>query len=149
MMVLTCGAAVLQVDNVLMSARNIEKLEVNFASAVRVYDVLRADKIVIEEEALAYLNVSRDPCLQYMVYTIATLFAQLLRLLALLQSEHGSLTVLPSLCRSFTLESHGRLRHLQDVVWIALCCPLCQQQRIMWVANEQHSSSRLQHRIAT
>jgi hypothetical protein len=41
-----------------MSARNIEKLEVNFASAVRVYDVLRADKIVIEEEALAYLNVS-------------------------------------------------------------------------------------------
>jgi large subunit ribosomal protein L4 len=45
-----------QVDNVLMSARNIEKLEVNFASAVRVYDVLRADKIVIEEEALAYLN---------------------------------------------------------------------------------------------
>jgi Ribosomal protein L4/L1 family len=47
-----------QVDNVLMSARNIEKLQVNFASAVRVYDVLRADKIVIEEEALAYLNVS-------------------------------------------------------------------------------------------
>jgi Ribosomal protein L4/L1 family len=54
-----CGAVLhVQVDNVLMSARNIEKLEVNFASAVRVYDVLRADKIVIEEEALAYLNVS-------------------------------------------------------------------------------------------
>jgi ribosomal protein L4 len=63
MVVCTCGAAVLQVDNVLMSARNIEKLEVNFASAVRVYDVLRADKIVIEEEALAYLNVSCDVCL--------------------------------------------------------------------------------------
>lgn len=52
---------VVQVDNVLMSARNIEKLEVNFASAVRVYDVLRADKIVIEEEALQYIQVSASP----------------------------------------------------------------------------------------
>lgn len=49
--------AIMQVDNVQMSARNIEKLQVNFASAVRVYDVLRADKIVIEEEALAYIQV--------------------------------------------------------------------------------------------
>ena len=40
----------------ILSARNVEFLEVNFASAVRVYDVLRADKIVVEEEALKYLQ---------------------------------------------------------------------------------------------
>lgn len=39
-----------------MSARNIEFLEVNFASALRIYDVLRADKIVVEEDALQYIN---------------------------------------------------------------------------------------------
>ena len=38
------------------SARNIEFLEVNYASAVRIYDVLRADRIVVEEDALAYLQ---------------------------------------------------------------------------------------------
>lgn len=45
-----------QEDNVQISARNIEHVEVNFASAVRVYDILRADKIVVEEEALKYLQ---------------------------------------------------------------------------------------------
>lgn len=52
----------LQEDNVQISARNVEHVEVNFASAVRVYDILRADKIVVEEEALKYLQVW---CLQY------------------------------------------------------------------------------------
>jgi large subunit ribosomal protein L4 len=45
-----------QEDNVQISARNVEFVEVNFAQAVRVYDVLRADKIVVEEEALKYLQ---------------------------------------------------------------------------------------------
>ena len=126
-----CGAAVLQVDNVLMSARNVEKLEVNFASAVRVYDVLRADKIVIEEEALAYLNVSRDACLSYMVYTIATLSvcADSVYIYTASVRVWGSHRV-PSLCRSFTLESHGR--HAPPSGWCVDCALLsyiCEQQR--------------------
>lgn len=43
-------------ENVLKSARNVEKLEVNYASALRIYDVLRADRIVMEEDALQFIK---------------------------------------------------------------------------------------------
>jgi len=39
-------------DNLKLSSRNVERLEVNKASALRVYDILRADKIIIEASAL-------------------------------------------------------------------------------------------------
>ena len=42
--------------NLHMSSRNIERLEVNTASALRVYDILRADKIIIEESALPFIQ---------------------------------------------------------------------------------------------
>lgn len=44
-------------DNLALSARNVERLEVNAASALRVYDVLRADKILIETSALRFIQV--------------------------------------------------------------------------------------------
>ena len=44
-------------DNLALSARNVERLEVNAANALRVYDVLRADKILIETSALRYIQV--------------------------------------------------------------------------------------------
>ena len=47
-------------DNLALSARNVERLEVNAADALRVYDVLRADKILIEASALRYIQVSRQ-----------------------------------------------------------------------------------------
>ena len=46
-------------DNLALSARNVERLEVNAADALRVYDVLRADKILIEASALRYIQVGR------------------------------------------------------------------------------------------
>ena len=50
-------------DNLALSARNVERLEVNAASALRVYDVLRADKIIIETSALRYIQVCWLPLL--------------------------------------------------------------------------------------
>ncbi len=44
-------------DNLALSARNVERLEVNTADALRVYDVLRADKILIESSALRSIQV--------------------------------------------------------------------------------------------
>ena len=49
-------------DNLALSARNVERLEVNAASALRVYDVLRADKIIIETSALRYIQVCSGYC---------------------------------------------------------------------------------------
>lgn len=43
-------------EHVYLSGRNIQKLAINTANAVQVYDVLAADRIVIEKSALAYLN---------------------------------------------------------------------------------------------
>ena len=43
-------------EAVIMSGRNIEFLSINTSNAVQVYDVLNADRIVIEEAALAYIN---------------------------------------------------------------------------------------------
>lgn len=39
-----------------LSARNVEKLKVNLVTQLNVYDVLRADKIVIEESAFKYIQ---------------------------------------------------------------------------------------------
>lgn len=39
-----------------LSARNVEKLKVNTVTALNVYDILRADKIVIEESAFNYIQ---------------------------------------------------------------------------------------------
>ena len=39
-----------------LSARNVEKLKVNNVEALNVYDVLRADKIVMEETAFKYIQ---------------------------------------------------------------------------------------------
>lgn len=43
-------------QNVYLSARNVEKLAINTAGAVQIYDVLRADRIVLERSALAYIS---------------------------------------------------------------------------------------------
>ena len=43
-------------EYVYLSGRNVEKLAINTANAVQIYDVLAADHIVVEKSALAYLN---------------------------------------------------------------------------------------------
>lgn len=43
-------------ENVYLSGRNIERLAINTANAIQVYDLLAADKIVIEKAALDYVN---------------------------------------------------------------------------------------------
>lgn len=43
-------------QSVYLSARNVPKLAINTAGAVQIYDVLRADKIVVEKGALDYIN---------------------------------------------------------------------------------------------
>ena len=43
-------------EQVFLSGRNIEKLAINTANAVQVYDVLSADRIIVEKSALAFLN---------------------------------------------------------------------------------------------
>ena len=47
--------------NVQLSARNIEKLKLNAVNELQVYDVLRADKIVIEESAFKYIQEFYGP----------------------------------------------------------------------------------------
>ena len=39
-----------------LSARNVEKLKLNTVDHLNVYDVLRADKIVVEESAFKYIQ---------------------------------------------------------------------------------------------
>lgn len=43
-------------EAVALSARNVENLSVNRAEAVRIYDLLNADRIVVESRALDFLN---------------------------------------------------------------------------------------------
>jgi len=43
-------------ENVYLSGRNIERLAINTANAIQVYDLLAADKIIIEKAALDYVN---------------------------------------------------------------------------------------------
>ena len=43
-------------ENVYLSGRNVEFLAINIANSVQVYDVLGAEKIVVEKSALEYLN---------------------------------------------------------------------------------------------
>ncbi len=43
-------------ENVYLSGRNMEFLAINVANAVQVYDVLGADKVVVEKSALEYIN---------------------------------------------------------------------------------------------
>ena len=43
-------------QEVTLAGRNIAKLAINTATAISVFDVLNADRIVIEKEALAYIN---------------------------------------------------------------------------------------------
>jgi len=43
-------------QNVYLSGRNVPTLAINTANAVQVYDVLNADRIVVEKAALAYIN---------------------------------------------------------------------------------------------
>jgi hypothetical protein len=49
---------ILAEDNarVMLSARNVQRVAINLATAVQVYDVCNADKIVIEKSALAFIN---------------------------------------------------------------------------------------------
>lgn len=39
-----------------LSGRNVERLFINTANAVQVYDLLGADRVVVEKSALAYIN---------------------------------------------------------------------------------------------
>jgi large subunit ribosomal protein L4 len=48
-------------DAIHLSARNVEKLELNTVDALKVYDVLRADKILIEKSALKYIQEFYGP----------------------------------------------------------------------------------------
>lgn len=43
-------------EEVTLAGRNVAKLAINTATAISVFDVLNADRIVIEKEALAYIN---------------------------------------------------------------------------------------------
>jgi large subunit ribosomal protein L4 len=43
-------------EQVYLSGRNLPKVAMNNANAVQVYDVLAADRIIIERSALAYIN---------------------------------------------------------------------------------------------
>ncbi|EFN52995.1 hypothetical protein CHLNCDRAFT_49059 [Chlorella variabilis] len=43
-------------EKLYLSGRNLPTLAINTANAVQVYDVLNADRIVVEQSALAYLN---------------------------------------------------------------------------------------------
>lgn len=48
-------------DNVVMAGRNIAKLSINTASSIGILDVLHADRIVIEQDALAHVQASFGP----------------------------------------------------------------------------------------
>jgi large subunit ribosomal protein L4 len=48
-------------ENVLLSGRNVEKLAINEANALQVYDILNASKIVVEKSALAYIQEFYGP----------------------------------------------------------------------------------------
>ncbi len=48
-------------DTINLSARNVEKLELNTVEALSVYDVLRADKILVEQSALKYIQEFYGP----------------------------------------------------------------------------------------
>lgn len=43
-------------EHIMMAGRNIEKLEINTADKISIFDVLNADKIVIEKDALAHVQ---------------------------------------------------------------------------------------------
>ena len=45
-----------QSPSIELSARNVEKLKLNTVDHLNVYDVLRADKIVVEESAFKYIQ---------------------------------------------------------------------------------------------
>ena len=45
-----------QSPNVELSARNVEKLKLNTVEKLNVYDILRADKIVMEDSAFKYIQ---------------------------------------------------------------------------------------------
>ena len=43
-------------DNIVRAGRNVEKVYINSADKIRVFDVLKAHKIVVEEGALGHIN---------------------------------------------------------------------------------------------
>ena len=43
-------------EGISLAGRNISRLAINTANAISVFDVLNADRIVIEKEALEYIN---------------------------------------------------------------------------------------------
>ena len=45
-----------QLPAVELSARNVEKVNLNIVDQINVYDVLRADNIVIEQSAIKYIQ---------------------------------------------------------------------------------------------
>ena len=45
-----------QSHNIELSARNVEKLKLNTVEKLNVYDILRADKIVMEDSAFKYIQ---------------------------------------------------------------------------------------------
>lgn len=45
-----------QSPNIELSARNVEKLKLNTVEKLNVYDILRADKIVMEDSAFKYIQ---------------------------------------------------------------------------------------------
>jgi len=48
-------------DTVIRAGRNVEDLYINTADRIRVFDVLKAHKIVVEEGAFAHLNSFYGP----------------------------------------------------------------------------------------
>ena len=48
-------------DTVIRAGRNVEKLYVNTADKIRVFDLLKAHKVVVEEGAFAHINSFYGP----------------------------------------------------------------------------------------
>jgi large subunit ribosomal protein L4 len=61
-----------EVETVAASARNLDGLVHSQAASLSVYDVLRADKLIVETSALSYLNsacsVAPRSCLRFSLY---------------------------------------------------------------------------------
>ena len=53
---LTLEPSIVLPQNVMLAGRNLEKLAINTAGAIKVFDVLGADKILIEQGALEHIN---------------------------------------------------------------------------------------------
>ncbi len=48
-------------EGVMLAGRNLQKLKLNVASAIKVFDVLNADKIIVEHGALEHIQATYGP----------------------------------------------------------------------------------------